>query len=87
MVHLRPYGTGHLFESTHSSGKPQEYIAMKNRNSNISPVKLLDNRDKIATKIILLVMCPESGWVPGMPEKSILKYNWWKGSNLHIYAN
>ena len=41
-----------------------------------SPVKLLDNRDKIATEMISLVMCPDGSQV--FQKKSILNYNWWK---------
>ena len=41
-----------------------------------SPVKVLDNRDKIATEMISLVMCPDGSQV--FQKKSILKYNWWK---------
>jgi len=43
----------------------------------VSPVKVLDNQDKIATEMLLLVMCPDAS--QAFQKKSILKYNWWKG--------
>jgi len=43
----------------------------------VYPVKVLDNRDKIATKMILIVTCPDAS--QAFQKKSILKYNWWKG--------